>query len=64
MKDKKRSDGKTVGGPGRLADKVINMMQSYYGKEIRGNKGNLEGMKSSIKATQHHMIKDERTQQK
>ena len=57
MKGKKLLDGKTVGGKGRLTDKVIDKMQNYYGKAIRGNKGNLEGMKSSIKAIQHHMVK-------
>lgn len=63
MKGKKLSDGKTVGGRGRLTDKVIDKMQNYYGKAIRGNKENLEGMKSSIKAIQHHMIKGEGTPQ-
>jgi hypothetical protein len=58
-KGKKLSDGKSVGGKGRLTDKVIDKRQNYYGKAIRGNKGNLEGMKSSIKAIQHHMIRNE-----
>jgi hypothetical protein len=57
-KGKKLSDGKTVGGKGRLTDKVIDKMQNYYGKAIRGNKGNLEGMKESIKVIQHHMVKN------
>ena len=56
-KGKKLSDGKTVGGKGRLTDKVIDKMQNYYGKAIRGNKGDLNGMKESIKAIQYHMIK-------
>ena len=57
-KGKKLADGKTVGGKGRLTDKVINKMQNYYGKAIRGNKGNLNGMKESIKAIQCHMVKN------
>lgn len=60
MKGKKLSDGKSVGGKGRLTDKVIDKMQNYYGKAIRGNKGNLERMKTSIKAIQHHMIKNDK----
>ena len=59
-KDKKASklsDGKSVGGKGRLTDKTIDQMQNYYGKAIRENKGNLPGMKQSIKAIQCHMIK-------
>lgn len=61
--DKKRqklSDGKGVGGRGRLTDKVIDKMQNYYGKAIQGNKGDLEGMKKSIKAIQHHMVKNDK----
>ena len=57
-KGQKLADGKTVGGKGRLTDKIIDSMQNYYGQAIRENKGNLEGMKKSIKAIQHHMIKD------
>ena len=57
-KGKKLSDGKTVGGKGRLTDKVIDKMQNYYRKAIRGNKGDLNGMKESIKAIECHMIKN------
>ena len=60
-KDKKGNklpDGKSVGGKGRLTDKVIDQMQNHYGKAIRGNKGNLQGMKQSIKAIQCHMIRN------
>ena len=60
MKGKKLADGKSIGGRGRLTDKVIDKMQNYYGKAIRGNKGNLEGMKTSIKAIQHHMVKNDK----
>ena len=60
MKGKKLADGKSIGGRGRLTDKVIDKMQNYYGKAIRGNKGNLEGMKASIKAIQHHMVKNDK----
>ena len=48
-KGKKLSDGKTVGGKGRLTGKVIDKMQNYYGKAIRGNKGDLNGMKKISK---------------
>ena len=60
MKGEKLSDGKSVGGKGRLTDKVVDKMQNYYGKAIRGNKGNLEGVKTSIKAIQHHMVKNDK----
>lgn len=55
-KGQKPSDGKGVPGRGRLADKVIDKMRNYYGNAIRQNKGNLQGMKDSIKAIKHHMI--------
>ncbi|XP_028405772.1 uncharacterized protein LOC114528348 [Dendronephthya gigantea] len=58
-KGKKLSDGKSVGGKGRLTDKTIDKMQNYYGKAIRENKGNLQEMKRSIKAIQHHIIRDD-----
>ena len=58
-KSQKLSDGKTVGGRGRLTDKVIDQMQNYYGKAIRDNSGNIENMKTSIWAIYHHMIKDD-----
>ena len=60
MKGKKLADGKSIGGRGRLTDKVIDKMQNYYGKAILGNKGNLEGMKTSIKAIQYHMVKNDK----
>ena len=59
-KKQKLSDGKGVGGRGRLTDKVIDKTLNYYGKAIRGNKGDLEGMKKSIKAIQHHKIKNDK----
>ena len=60
MKGKKLSDGKGVGGKGRLTDKMIDKMQNYYGKATRENKGNLKGMQKSISAIQNHMIKSEK----
>jgi hypothetical protein len=42
-KGKKLSDGKSIGGKGRLTDKIINRMQNFYGRAIRENKGNQEG---------------------
>ena len=58
-KGQKLSDGKGVSGRGRLTDKLNDKMQNYYGKAIRQNKGDLQSMKNSIKAFQHHMIVNE-----
>jgi len=54
-KDKKvLSDGKKIGGKGRLTDKMINKMQNYYGMAIRQNKGALYAMKKSVLAVLWH----------
>ena len=57
MKSEKLSDGKPVGGKGRLTKVAIDSMQNYYGLAIRRNEASIEGMKKSIMAIQHHMIK-------
>ena len=47
----KLADGKTIGGIGRLTDKVINSLQNYYGDAIRKNKGDVEAMMKAVQAT-------------
>jgi len=55
----KLPDGGRVDGRGRLTDHVIDKMQNYYGIAIRENSGDLDGMKRSIWAIYHHMIREE-----
>ena len=50
----KLSDGKTIGGAGRLTDSRINSIQNYYGDAIRRNKGNLEAMIKAVQASLLH----------
>lgn len=38
------SDRKSIKGRGRLTDRVIDELQSYYGNAIRGNTDNLDKM--------------------
>ena len=52
---KKLADGKTIGGRGRLTEKMIDTMQNYYGLAIRKNKNNLIGMASDVKAGLYHL---------
>lgn len=52
---RKLRDGKTIGGKGRLTDKKIDLIQTYYGLAIRRNKGDLDGMTRSIHAIVDHM---------
>ena len=49
-----RKDRKNVRGKGRLANKMIDRLQNYYGIAIRTNIGNLENMKKSILAALFH----------
>ena len=50
------SDGKSVGGVGRLTDKVIDRIQTYYGYAIRNNKGNDEKIIRAVWAIFYHLI--------
>ncbi|XP_065056243.1 uncharacterized protein LOC135684535 [Rhopilema esculentum] len=60
MKKEMLPDGKPVGGKGRLTKAAIDSIQNYYGLAIRRNAGNKDGMKNSIMAIQHHMVKSEK----
>ena len=55
----KLSDGKSVGGAGRLKDVVCDKMQNYFGEAIKNNVGDVEGMRNAIWAIYYHMIKDD-----
>ena len=50
----KLSDGKGLGGRGRLTDAAINMLTSFFGKAIIANKNSLIDMKMGIWALFHH----------
>ena len=48
-------DGKSIGGKGRLTDKLIDSLQVYYGKAIRSNLHSIEEMEKAIMAIWHHI---------
>ena len=48
------SDGKKLGGIGRLTDKWINKLQNYYGLAIRQNTDNLFNMRKAVGAVLYH----------
>ena len=50
------SDGKPIKGPGRLTDKIIDELQSYYGNAIRANVNSLDNMKRAVWATFFHRL--------
>lgn len=53
---KKLSDGKTLGGKGRLTDPLINEITSLYGNAIREHKDSLTDMRKAIWALFYHKI--------
>lgn len=50
----KCSDGKSIGGKGRLTDKVIDKLTVYYGNAIREHKNNLLEMRKAVWAIYFH----------
>ena len=53
--NKKISDGKSVGGKGRLTDKLIDSLQVYYSKAIGGNTQSIESMNNAVMAIWYHV---------
>ena len=51
---RKLSDGRTIGGAGRLTEQLCDDFQRYYGSAIRNNLGDLQGMVKAVKAILHH----------
>lgn len=47
-------DGKPLSGKGRLSGEKIDKFQTYYGKAIRNNKGNVSAMATASKAILWH----------
>ncbi|GFX74306.1 uncharacterized protein TNCV_3452541 [Trichonephila clavipes] len=51
---KKLSDGKTIGGKGRLTDSLIDKLAHYYGNAIRCNSTSVKEMRKAICAVWGH----------
>ncbi|KAK3926385.1 DNA polymerase III subunit alpha [Frankliniella fusca] len=56
MRGQKLSVGKTIGGAGRLTDKRIDQLSTYYGNAIRAAK-DINSMRKSVWAIFHHYRK-------
>ena len=52
------SDGKGLGGKGRLTIARIDTLQTFYGLTIRNNKGNIEAMSKATMAILDHYEED------
>ena len=50
LKGTKLSDGKPLIGKGRLTEKIINLLQNYYGMAIRKNTKTVSEMRKAIGA--------------
>lgn len=55
----KLSDGKGLGGKGRLTDGKIDVLQNYYGLAVRENLNDVNNMARSIKAVLYHVASTE-----
>ncbi|GFW26174.1 uncharacterized protein TNCV_3396701 [Trichonephila clavipes] len=51
---KKLSDGKTIGGKGRLTDAIISKLKTFYGNAIRANSHNVNEMRQAVWAVWAH----------
>ena len=54
LKGTKFSDGKPLVGKGRLTEKIINLLQNYYGMAIRQNTKTVPEMRKAIGAVLYH----------
>ena len=54
LKGKKWSDGQVLSGKGRLTNKLIDRLQTYYGIAVREHVGDLQGMAKAIWAGLMH----------
>ena len=54
---KKLSDGKCIGGKGRVTSVKIDTFQSFYGLAIKSNKGNSEAMSKATLVILYHYMK-------
>ncbi|GFX90485.1 uncharacterized protein TNCV_4334901 [Trichonephila clavipes] len=52
--EKKLSDGKTIGGKGRLTDAIISKLTTFYGNVIRANFHNVNEMRQAVWAVWAH----------
>lgn len=55
QKKRKLSDGKTIGGPGRLTNAAIQKIQTFYGLAIRRNTGSIDSMVKACWAVFFHI---------
>ncbi|GFV47130.1 uncharacterized protein TNCV_1630741 [Trichonephila clavipes] len=51
---KKLSDGKTIGGKGRLTDAIISKLTTFYGNAIRANSHHVNEMRQAVWAVWAH----------
>ena len=57
------SDGKKIGGKGRLTDQIIDTLHNFYGLAIRQNKNRLEGLIKHTIASLNHVASSQENPQ-
>lgn len=63
LKGKKLSDGKNIGGKGRLTDSLIDTLQNYFGMAIRENTDSLVNMQNAVYASLYHVASTDKNPQ-
>ena len=53
---KKLDDGKPIGGVGRLPDRMVDLLQTYFGMAVRTNTGDLQKMARAAWASLMHKV--------
>ncbi|KAK8784549.1 hypothetical protein V5799_009084, partial [Amblyomma americanum] len=53
--DRKKAQGESLGGRGKLAQEKIKKITNYYGYALRSNSNDVPGMKKAVEATLLHM---------
>lgn len=59
--DKKRAQGGSLGGRGRLTQEKVKKIASYYGYALRSHKHDVPGMQKAVLATLKHMSSTDQT---
>lgn len=52
---KQKTEGRSLGGKGRLTADLITRLSTYYGRALKSHQGNVDEMQRAVMATYHHI---------
>ncbi|KAH7977652.1 hypothetical protein HPB49_003139 [Dermacentor silvarum] len=52
---KKKTEGRSLGGKGRLTADLITRLSTYYGRALKSHEGDVDAMQRAVIATFHHI---------